>query len=221
MKKFTLWDLVAIMIALIPIAYLEYVYDSLPAQVALHYGINGAANRYGPKHDLLTLEMILAGVSILLYLLMKFLPSIDPKRQVKYGERSFLRLGMIFVIFLAALNLFMSLAAVDKAIRTDRLILALAGLLFIFLGNIIYSIKPNYFAGIRTPWALEDERNWRATHRLAGKVWVAGGILITAERLVLSSVLGSYIFIAGIAVMTLIPAIYSYIYFKKHQPPAP
>jgi uncharacterized membrane protein len=221
MKKFSLWDMVAILIALIPMAYLEYVYDSLPAIVAMHYGVNGKVNRYGPKHDLLTLEAIVAAVSILLYLLMKFLPSIDPKRQVKYGERSFQKLGMIIVIFLAGLNIYMTLAAVDKAIRTDRIIMALAGLLFIFLGNVMYSIKPNYFAGIRTPWALEDERNWRATHRLAGKVWVAGGILITVERLVLPSVLGSYIFIAGIAVMTLIPAIYSYIYFKKHQPPTP
>lgn len=38
-------------------------------------------------------------------------------------------------------------------------------------------IKPNYFIGIRTPWALESEAVWNKTHRLGGKVFIAMGIL--------------------------------------------
>jgi uncharacterized membrane protein len=216
-KKFTFWDVFAIIIALLPLAYLAYEYDKMPAIVPVHFGADGQPNRYGSKNELFFTGGLLAGVSILLYLLMKYLPSIDPKKQVKYGEKRFQQLGMGLTIFMAALNICIVISAISKGFHTDKLIISVTGLLFIFLGNMMYNIKPNYFAGVRTPWTLENEDNWRATHRLAGKVWVAGGIIITVERLALPSATGTYIFLGCVAVMALVPIIYSYIYFKKHQ----
>jgi uncharacterized membrane protein len=82
----------------------------------------------------------------------------------------------------------------------------------------MHSIKPNYFAGLRTPWALEDPDNWRATHRLAGKLWFAGGLVITIAVLLLPTVPGFIFFMSIVAVLVLIPFIYSYRYFKSHHP---
>jgi uncharacterized membrane protein len=79
------------------------------------------------------------------------------------------------------------------------------------------SIKPNYFAGFRTPWALENEDNWRATHRLVSKVWFAGGILITIFTLILPSGPATIVLLCLVAVMTILPYSYSYRYFKKHS----
>ena len=79
------------------------------------------------------------------------------------------------------------------------------------------SIKPNYFAGFRTPWALENEDNWRATHRLVSKMWFAGGILVTIFALILPSGPATIVMLSLVAVMTIIPFIYSYVYFKKHS----
>jgi uncharacterized membrane protein len=93
----------------------------------------------------------------------------------------------------------------------------LVGLLFAFIGNIMLNIKPNYFAGIRTPWTLESEDNWCATHRLAGKLWFAGGILITILTLLIPSKAGFVVFMCCVGVLVLIPAIYSYLYFKKSR----
>jgi uncharacterized membrane protein len=91
------------------------------------------------------------------------------------------------------------------------------GLLFVFLGNMMHSIKPNYFAGVRTPWTLEDEGNWRATHRLAWKVFFTGGIIITIATLVVPENAAIFIFLPCVLVMAFVPITYSYIYFKKHQ----
>lgn len=41
------------------------------------------------------------------------------------------------------------------------------GILFLFIGNELPKVKSNFFMGIRTPWALCSEENWRRTHRLA------------------------------------------------------
>ncbi|WP_428328956.1 SdpI family protein [Mucilaginibacter sp.] len=217
MKKFTLVDLLALLIGLIPIGYLLYVYASLPAIVPMHYGADGTPNAFGPKSELFIVQSILTGTSFLLYLLMKFLPSIDPKKQVKNGEKTFQKLGLGLIIFLAALSICITFATINKSFKIDKLILPLIGFLFVFLGNLMYNIKPNYFAGVRTPWTLEDEGNWRATHRLAGKVWVTGGIIITVAMLLLPSPAATFVFLPCILVMSFIPIVYSYIYFKKHQ----
>lgn len=216
-KKITIWDVFAVIIALMPLVYLCCVYDKLPAIVPTHYGADGKPNNFGPKSEMYTIGGVLSGMSILLYFLMKYLPAIDPKKQVKYGERTFQKLGMGISIFLAAMNLCIILAAANKGFSFDKLIISISGLLFVFLGNIMYNIKPNYFAGVRTPWTLEDEGTWRATHRLTGKLWVAGGIIITLERLLVPSETGVYIFFACIGIMVFTPIIYSYVYFKKHQ----
>ena len=43
----------------------------------------------------------------------------------------------------------------------------------------------NYFCGIKTPWALADEENWRRTHRFAGPMWFWGGLAVALCGIVL------------------------------------
>ncbi len=217
MKKFTASDVSALTVWLIPIAYLLFIMPSLPASIAMHYGINGKADRYGDKSDFLFFQVLMQGVVLLAYLLLKFLPAIDPKRQVKYGESTFQKLGLGLVLFLSALNITIIFGALHHGFNAGKVILPIAGLLLAFIGNIMNSIKPNYFAGIRTPWTLESEDTWRATHRLAGKIWFVGGILLTMLMLLISPMAAKTVFTSIIAVMVLVPVIYSYVYFKKHQ----
>jgi uncharacterized membrane protein len=80
------------------------------------------------------------------------------------------------------------------------------------------SIKPNYFAGVRTPWTLEDPDTWRSTHRLASKLWFFGGIGLTIAVLLLPNKAGMIVFLSIVGILVLIPVIYSYLYYKKHQP---
>jgi len=98
-----------------------------------------------------------------------------------------------------------------------RLIFPVIGLLFAFLGNVMHSIKPNYFVGIRTPWTLENDETWRATHRLAGKLWFTGGIIIAVAMLVMHPPANVFAFFSITAILVLVPVIYSYRYFKAHQ----
>ncbi|MCO5947069.1 SdpI family protein [Mucilaginibacter flavidus] len=217
MKKFTYMDLAALVVWVLPAAYLATVYEALPAIVPVHYGISGKVDRYGDKSEMILLAGILLFTALLVYLLLKFLPAIDPKKQVKVGEETFRKIGFAVVLFLSALNIAIIFATVHHGFAIDKLILPLAGLFFAFMGNVMNSIKPNYFAGIRTPWTLESEDNWRTTHRLAGRLWFVGGIVVTIATLLLPATLSTIVFIGSIAVLTLVPVTYSYIYFKNHQ----
>jgi uncharacterized membrane protein len=217
MKKFSLADLTAFVVWLLPVVYLFVIYSSLPQTVPLHYDLNGNVNRVGSKSEFLTFQVIMLGLPALVYLLLKFLPSIDPKKQVKYGEATFQKLALGLVIFLSALNIAILFATAHHGFQVNKVIFPLVGLLFVFIGNVMNNIKPNYFAGIRTPWALENEGNWRATHRLASKIWFIGGIILTIAMLFLPPQAGAIFFAICVATMTLVPFIYSYVYFKKHQ----
>ena len=217
MKKFTLLDGVALVVWLLPAVYVFFIYASLPQTVPMHYGSNGAVDRYGDKSEVWTLQWIMLGTSAFVFLLFKFLPLIDPKKQIKYGEDTFQKLGLGMVIFLAALNITIIFSTAHHGFQIHKLIFPLIGLMFVFLGNIMNSIKPNYFAGIRTPWTLESEDNWRATHRLASKVWFAGGIILTILMLFLPPETGIIVFTTCALIMALVPIIYSYMYFRKRQ----
>ena len=105
MKKFTFLDAVALEVWLVPAVYVFMIYSSLPQTVPVHYGLNGNIDRYGSKAEFLTTEWVLLGIGALVYLLLKFLPNIDPKKQVKYGEATFQKLALGLIIFLSALNL--------------------------------------------------------------------------------------------------------------------
>jgi immunity protein, SdpI family len=218
MKKFNALDAAAIIIWLLPLAYLIYVYPTLPSTVPVHFGLNGTPDRYGSKTEFLIAPFILAGVSVFVYLLMKFLPAIDPKKYVQYGEPVFQKIGVGIVVLMAALNIEIILSAINGSFKGDKLVLPAVGLFFAFMGNLMHSIKPNYFAGLRTPWTLEDNDTWRATHRLAGKLWFVGGIILTISALLLPAKTAMIVFGSIIAVIVLIPVIYSYVYYKNHHP---
>jgi len=217
MKKFTYMDGAALIIWLLPIGYLLYIYPLLPASVPMHYGINGQVDRYGSRTEFVGVQAGMMAVGLFTYFLLKFLPAIDPKKQVKSGESTYQKIALGIILFLSALNITIIFATLNHGFKIDKLILPLVGLFFAFMGNMMHSIKPNYFAGVRTPWTLENEDNWRATHRMTGKLWLAGGILITILVLLLPAAAGTIVFMCGIGAMALVPIIYSYIYFRKHQ----
>ena len=66
--------------------------------------------------------------------------------------------------------------------------------------------------GIKLPWTLNDEENWNHTHRFAGFVWaICGAIMLVNIFMGLE-----WLIFALVAVMVLAPAVYSYLYYRKH-----
>ncbi len=87
------------------------------------------------------------------------------------------------------------------------------GLILIIMGNYMPKTKQNYTLGIRLPWTLNSEENWNKTHRLAGYVWIIGGICI-----ILSSWLNIYSYFTSMVILislVITPTVYSYLLYKK------
>jgi uncharacterized membrane protein len=105
-----------------------------------------------------------------------------------------------------------SRAALGRAASADRAILGGVCLLFALLGNVMGKVRRNFFIGVRTPWALANERVWNATHRFAAKTFVLGGVIGFALTAVgVKGWLPFAVLMAG----ALIPVGYSLLVYKQ------
>ncbi len=87
------------------------------------------------------------------------------------------------------------------------------GLLFLILGNYLPKIRQNRTMGIKLPWTLQSEENWTRTHRLSGFLWVLCGLVMIPLSLL--RLWSGWLFGVLLAVMVLIPAVYSYALHRK------
>ena len=82
------------------------------------------------------------------------------------------------------------------------------GLILIVVGNYLPKARQNYTIGIRIPWTLASEENWNRTHRLAGYLWVIGGILMIIAAL--TGIANAKWMLAIFFILALVPFVYSY-----------
>ena len=207
-------ELPLIGIVLLPFVYLAYIWNQLPAQVPMHYNIEGEIDRYGNKSELILIPIM---TSLLIYLIFLAVPYIDPKKQIQKMGGKYDTLKFIITTFMSILALFIIYTAKNQTLTDPDYILLGCGVLFLILGNYFKTPKANYFIGIRTPWTLESESVWKATHKLAGKIWFLGGLLIILSCLILDGKTNFIVFMCITAIMVLVPVLYSYLLFRKQE----
>ena len=118
---------------------------------------------------------------------------------------------MIIPILSIGISVAIYASALGTEVLMDAIVPLILGFVFVVIGNYLPKCKQNYTIGIKIPWTLNDEENWNKTHRLAGWVWVIGGIITMLFALL------RFVLITLIAplFMALIPVCYSYILYKK------
>jgi uncharacterized membrane protein len=217
MKQSKLFHLVFpfIMMA-IPWIYLAIIWKELPATIPTHFGLSGEPDKFGTRNEILLAPAIFTPVAILMYFMLRNIHRIDPKRKYTAETSSIMsKIAVVMIIFLAATALFVTYWTLKGKVEGLPILLSGIGLFLAYMGNLMHSIKPNYFAGFRVPWALENEDNWRLTHQLASKIWFVGGLVLAVVALVVPLKVMIFVFIGTILVMTIIPVMYSYNIYRK------
>lgn len=208
-------ELLVFLAIALPFLYLLIVYPGLPARVPTHFGINGQPDNYSNRSFLWVTTSILGGVSVFIYLLIRFLPRIDPKKKAKYSATVFNKIAVAVVLLISLIACYSIYAAKAGNFKLRGFLPVILGIFFAFMGNMMHSIKPNYFVGIRTPWTLENEETWRKTHQLGGKLWFVGGILIAITGFLVPAHAEVFVMMGIVLVIVLWPVIFSYTYFKS------
>jgi uncharacterized membrane protein len=205
-------ELPLIGIVLAPFVYLAIIWNTLPEKVPTHWNYKGEVDKWGDRYSLIALLFLLP---VLTYVLMLVIPKIDPKKKIEQMGGKYYQLKFILVLFMSTLAFIILYISVNQFTSSPNLIFIPIGVLFIALGNYFKVIQPNYFIGIKTPWTLENKEVWKLTHILAGKLWIIGGLLIVLGSLTIDKSVFIYVFIVTIAILTIVPVIYSYIKFKE------
>lgn len=164
--------------ALTCIAFLfcAFAYFQGESDVAVHWNAQGEADGYAPRDILWLLPFIISAFDLLFQLCRQW----DPKRSnyEKFAS-SFAALRVTIAMMLFGFCMITALEAYHPhSIAIQQAIPFIAGMMICACGNIMPRIRPNYFIGIRNPWTLHNENVWRSTHRICGRLWFFGGILI-------------------------------------------
>ena len=179
-------------------------WNQLPEEIPTHFNLLGQADGYNHKMSAI---FGLPTLMLLMHWLLLFLMIKDPKSS---NISSKIQLLIYWIIpFVSCLSM-ISIYGVSLGYSMMSGILAqiFMGVIMIVIGNYLPKTRRNYIIGIRLPWTLENDENWSKTHRLAGKIWVLGGLLLFLNAFVQLYVY--WVFFLTFFLVVLIPSIYSY-----------
>ena len=208
-KKTNSTLIITTLVCLLPIVLALVLYDKLPDQVAIHFDMNGMPDNYLPKAiAVFGLPLFMAGINLFAHFMMDH----DPRKENASIAMKLIGKWTAPVISLIVMpvTLFMAMGA---DIPITMLVTGLVGFLLVICGNYLPKSRRNYTVGIKLPWTLDSDENWNKTHRFAGPVWVVGGFLFIATAFVPAPYVGMGIILALVA----LPAIYSYLIYRKES----
>ena len=191
-------------VILFPILWGVMIWSQLPNQISIHFNAAGQANNFQSK------ALAVFGLPIfllLVHLFVIFVTARDPKNQTMNEK-----MGKVIYWLTPIVSLSLSYLIYSKALGSTTnpsiFVSALLGLIFVMMGNYMPKLKVNHTVGIRLPWTLQSEDNWHKTHRLAGKLWVLGGLILLIE----AGIQFAVPYVMGIVILTIviIPILYSY-----------
>lgn len=194
----------------------------MPEMVPTHWNTAGDVNGYTSRTAMIALDAL-----PLLFLGMLYVvPNMDPRKSVYARMGSFYTgFTALFTIFLigmtwtSELTVFGVFPATGSPVGIITSIVAGIGL--VMLGNYMPKVKRNYTFGCKTPWALDNDRNWKLTHRFSGVALVMSGVAVIVSG-ALSMQHGEIAFwiLLGSVLMTCIGTYaYSYLVFRNGNKP--
>lgn len=210
LKRYRGTLIVTMLVLLLPMAVGLLLWNALPEQVPTHFNAAGEADGwssrgfavFGLPAVLMAIHWGCALVSL----------KMDPKAENLQGKM------MSLVLWICpAMAILMMALVYGNAMGLDwpaEVLTPLAlGLMMAVIGNWLPKCRQSYTLGIKLPWTLADEDNWNRTHRFAGPIWVAGGLVMIATALLGGQLL--WLLVPVLLAMVIAPTVYSYLLYRS------
>ena len=206
-----------ILVTILPWVYLAFIWKDLPAIIPVHFELNGHPDKYGPKNNIVIVPAILSGLTLLIFLLFQGFRKYVSAEKVANASVLLSKVSVVLAYFFCGISLLILYWTLSGKVVGLQIVFAGVALLFAFIGNSMYSIKPNKFAGFRVPWTLKNEDIWRTTHQFSSKLWFFGGIILAVVSLLLSTPALFFVFFGCKLILLAIPFFYSYKLYKNYK----
>lgn len=187
-------------------------YSYLPEQIPIHFDAAGNVDNYSGRIYIFLEPFVILAMIVLA----EVARNIDPKKNSynKFNKQYYLIFFLVSLLMLGIQLYTIAFSLNIKVLNISIIMPFAVGLLFTIIGNSMPKFKQNFYAGIRTSWTLSDEEVWYKTHRLGGKVWFIGGLLMMISA-ILPDYLKTKVFFGIVIILALVPIIYSYVIYKN------
>ena len=200
------------LLTLLPIPVGLLLWSKFPETMAIHWGVTSQADGFASIPTAVFLPPLIMLLTHLFCILICFL---DPGN--KNRNQKVLQIVLWTVPVICNLSC-CSIYALALGMEFSPVLWTTVpmGLLFALIGNYMPKTRMNSTVGIKVPWTYTSEENWNATHRFAGKLWVAGGILMAFGGFLPNGWAVSVMF-GLILPMTVIPIVYSWRFYEQEK----
>lgn len=200
--------------AVIALLFSAVVFTKLPDQVPVHFDLKGQPDDWMARRYAAFAMPLFA---VLITLMFNVLPNISPRRaNMDRFSDTYWTIANMVVAFICVLHVLVLGRSLGWPVDVTTATLLCVGIMFMMMGNVLPRTRSNWWLGIRTPWTMESETVWRATHRLAGKTFMLGGV-ITVVAALLPAELRPWIAMAALGIAGFVPVIYSYLYWRREN----
>lgn len=198
------------------------LFPQLPDIVPTHWDAAGNVDGWSGRMATLGLDLLPLGLLALFYAL----PKIDPRRKAYERMGSFYTgVVTLFTVFLICMTWTTELTVFGIIPQNESPIGIFTGVTvgigLMLLGNYLPKVKRNYSFGCKTPWALDNDQNWRLTHRFGGVAMVLAGLVTVISGLFSRQMGGTAVVLLLAAVIgsSLATYAYSYLVFRNGNKP--
>src|SRR5690606_11823509 len=154
---------------------------------------------------------ILPAVGFGIRALFSILPRCDPRKdEFALFWRTYWLICNLMLLFLALTEAFVFSRALGAPVEGGRFGALAIGLLFLSFSRYLPGVRSRWWLGIRTPWTLQSEGVWAATHRLAGRTFLLGG-LVTVVAAFVTTEIRPWLATAGVVIAGFVPVVFSYL----------
>ncbi len=188
------------------------MWSRLPLRVASHWSASGQVNGWTSRTALV---VMLPAIALVMAMVLRYVPQLDPKRRnFPLHAPAYWLVANVLLGFLAVIHVAIIGYNLGWIVSLNAVIGIAMGVLFIITGNVLTRVRPNWIFGVRTPWTLSSDLSWRETHRLAGYLFVATGILVLLCGLIRPGTMFT-VLMTGLIASALISVVYSYFAWKR------
>ena len=208
MKKKIDWKILIItsLICLIPIIFGVILYDQLPEQMAVHFGVNNEPNSFAPK------EFALFGIPLLMFILQVFCCISSDFMEEKKQNKKYITIYK-WIIPIIEMVVYLTMLAYGAGIKLDmRMIVCITlGIVFTLIGNYMPKTEPNK---LQMNYIRADF--WKKIKRPAGYFFVIIGLAFIISAFLNSMV--SFILMIILIICAVLTTTYSlYLFYKNRK----
>ena len=207
------WEaVISSIVILLPMVIGLVMWKQLPATMVSHWGADGVADGTASK-AFMVFGMPLIFLAIHWFMLWVMM-AVD-KDNTQNDKIVGICYGILPVMSLVV-HVFIYSVALGKEWNMIALIPVVIGAAFMWIGNYLPKTTRNRTMGIKMHWTMGNDENWNKTHRLGGKLWFWGGMIIMASALLPVKLMVG-VMVVSIAISVIVPTVYSYSIYKKHK----